>query len=296
MVDTAVPFLTENNRARDKYKKPEALLENPDAIVIGSGIGGMSIASLLAQKKKWKVLLLEGNKVPGGCTHNHELEGFEWPSGIDSIGDMDASIGRGINRPTIDYVTGGALDWAKMPDVHEICHYNDGKDEYRWFSSSEKNIEWLGEKFSGEGDKVRRYYELAAARVDPPVDARGLLQDLRWQVAQIYVPKNRTRLSQSAGYVRQADVAVLLHVRQPRGHTGELALRLPRGQPLSLQIRGLLPRRRLGPDCRVHHPSHRGRRRPGGGRLQSATDPGGRQHRCRCRSRPEPALERVIAA
>ena len=46
MRDTAVPFLTENHRARDKYSPPESLISDPDAIVIGSGIGGMSIASV----------------------------------------------------------------------------------------------------------------------------------------------------------------------------------------------------------------------------------------------------------
>jgi all-trans-retinol 13,14-reductase len=151
------PLLTEALPAKARYRRPEKLLQNPDAIVIGSGIGGLGIASLLAQKKKMRVLLLEANAVPGGCTHVHELEGFEFNSGIDSIGDMDPRVGRGLFRDTADLITGGALKWAKMPDVHEVCVFGD--DVYCWHSSAEQNIEWVEREFPGEGD-VRRYYAL----------------------------------------------------------------------------------------------------------------------------------------
>lgn len=154
----APPYLTEKNLAKNKYKKPDSYLENADAIVIGSGIGGLGISSILAQKKKWKVLLLEGNNVPGGCTHVKEIDGYEWNTGIDSIGDMDASIGRGIFRPTIDYITGGKLDWAKMPDVHELS-YMDG-DKHEWYSSPEKNIEWMNKMFADDNVQAKKYYKL----------------------------------------------------------------------------------------------------------------------------------------
>ena len=118
-------------------------------------VGGLGIASILAQKKKWKILLLEGNNVPGGCCHNKEIGGFEWNTGIDSIGDMDASVGRGIFRPTIDYITGGNLEWAKMPDIHEVS-YMDG-DRYEWFSTPEKNIEWINKMFAADNVKAEKY-------------------------------------------------------------------------------------------------------------------------------------------
>jgi all-trans-retinol 13,14-reductase len=151
------PLLTAARPAKAKYKAPTKLLEKPDAIVIGAGIGGMSMASILAQKKGMRVLLLESAPVPGGCTHVHEVDGFEFASGIDSIGDMDPRVGRGLFRASIDYVTQGKLKWAKMPDVHEICTFGD--DVYQWYSSPEKNIEWVERQFPGEGD-VRAYYDL----------------------------------------------------------------------------------------------------------------------------------------
>ncbi len=154
------PYLTAESPAKSRYQKPTKYLENPDAIVIGSGIGGLSMASILAQKKGWKVLILEANEVPGGCTHCHELGGFEFNSGIDSIGDMDPTIGRGMFRQTIDYVTGGQLEWAQMPDLHEVCAFGD--DVYNWYSSPEKNIAWVEKQFPNQG-RVRDYYALESA-------------------------------------------------------------------------------------------------------------------------------------
>ena len=151
------PLLTAQRPAKSKYRPATSLLKDPDAIVIGSGIGGLGIASILAQKKNHRVLLLEAQKTPGGCTHCHELGGFEFNSGIDSIGDMDPRIGRGLFRPTIDFITGGKLQWAKMPDVHEICAFGD--DVYKWYSSAEQNIEWVEREMPDQGD-VRKYYRL----------------------------------------------------------------------------------------------------------------------------------------
>lgn len=151
-------YVGADNLAKDYYSKPTRLMRDPDAIVIGSGIGGLSIASILAQKKGMKVLVLEASPVAGGCTHCKELGGFEWNTGVDSIGDMDASVGRGVFRPAIDYLTKGKLRWAKMPDAHEICCFGN-EDVYDWYSSPGKNISWVEKQFPGEGD-IRAYYEL----------------------------------------------------------------------------------------------------------------------------------------
>ncbi len=40
-----------------------------DTIVIGSGIGGLTCASLLAQIEERRVLVLERHFTPGGYTH-----------------------------------------------------------------------------------------------------------------------------------------------------------------------------------------------------------------------------------
>ncbi len=44
-----------------------------DVIIIGSGIGGLTVASLLARYKGWRCLVLEKNFNIGGQTHCFEL-------------------------------------------------------------------------------------------------------------------------------------------------------------------------------------------------------------------------------
>ena len=56
------------------------LPENPDAIVIGSGIGGLSVAAILAKTGK-KVLVLEQHDQAGGCCHTFIDKGFEFDVG-----------------------------------------------------------------------------------------------------------------------------------------------------------------------------------------------------------------------
>ena len=155
--NSAPPYLTEKSPAKSRYQRPSNFLDRPDAIVIGSGIGGMTVASMLAQKKGKKVLLLEAGPTPGGATHCSEPDGWEFNCGIDSVGDMNPAVGRGFHRANSDFLTRGNLDWARMPEVHEVCTFGD--EVYEWASSPEANAEWMNKKFPGEGN-VKGYYDL----------------------------------------------------------------------------------------------------------------------------------------
>lgn len=60
--------------------------EDLDAIVIGSGIGGLGLAVLLAKVGK-KVLVLEQHDRAGGCCHTFSEKGYEF-----DVGPVDLSI------------------------------------------------------------------------------------------------------------------------------------------------------------------------------------------------------------
>ena len=51
-----------------------------DAVVIGSGMGGLTAAALLSKAGK-RVIVLEQHDQAGGCTHTFENKGFEFDVG-----------------------------------------------------------------------------------------------------------------------------------------------------------------------------------------------------------------------
>lgn len=60
----------------------EKIPKDLDAIIIGSGIGGMTAAATMAKSGK-KVLVLEQHDVAGGCCHTFTEKGFEFDVGKD---------------------------------------------------------------------------------------------------------------------------------------------------------------------------------------------------------------------
>ena len=54
--------------------------EQLDAIVIGSGMGGLTTANILARAGK-RVLVLEQHDQAGGCCHSYVEKGFEFDVG-----------------------------------------------------------------------------------------------------------------------------------------------------------------------------------------------------------------------
>jgi len=106
-----------------------------DALVIGSGIGGLTAAACLAKMGR-KVCVLEQHYTAGGFTHSYDRNGYEWDVGVHYIGDMGSPHTMG--RRLFDYITEGALQWAPMDDHFDRIFLGDehydlvaGKKAYR---------------------------------------------------------------------------------------------------------------------------------------------------------------------
>jgi all-trans-retinol 13,14-reductase len=98
------------------YKRNPKLTAQYDSILIGSGMGSLTTAAILA-KEGQKVLVLERHYTAGGFTHVFKRKGYEWDVGIHYIGEVQRS--NSITKRLFDYISDGNLKWADMGDVYD---------------------------------------------------------------------------------------------------------------------------------------------------------------------------------
>ncbi len=122
-------------------------------MVIGSGIGGLGAAALLARRRGMRVLVLERHSTAGGFTHTFERDGFEWDVGVHYVGKMTGR--RGSLRRILDYVTNGELDWAPMPEVYDRIVVGDR--EFDLAAGADRFVEGLASAFPGERKGIESY-------------------------------------------------------------------------------------------------------------------------------------------
>jgi len=82
-----------------------------DAIIIGSGMGGIATAAFLAKEGK-KVLVLERHYTPGGFTHVFKRNKYEWDVGVHYVGDVHREHTE--LHKMFNYITGGKMKWEDM--------------------------------------------------------------------------------------------------------------------------------------------------------------------------------------
>ncbi len=114
--------------------RPGRLAEVYDAVVIGSGMSGLTTAAMLSDLG-WKVCVLEQHYTAGGYTHSYERNGYEWDVGVHYIGDVGTQT---RTRMMFDYLSGGKLEWAPMDNEYDRFYIGDkvfnakaGKQEFR---------------------------------------------------------------------------------------------------------------------------------------------------------------------
>jgi all-trans-retinol 13,14-reductase len=126
-----------------------------DAIVIGSGIGGLACAAALA-KTGHKVLILEQHYAAGGLTQTFSRAGFTWNVGMHYLGDMGAQGGA---RAVLDWLCDGQIDMASMGAVYDVIHFPEGFEIQ--FSRPEAALKLdLKEKFPDAASEIDAFFAM----------------------------------------------------------------------------------------------------------------------------------------
>lgn len=142
-----------NLRIGRRYR-PGRLAREYDAIVIGSGMGGLTTAALLGELG-WRVCILEQHYTAGGYTHSYERNGYEWDVGVHYIGDVGANT---RTRRMFDFLTEGKLGWAPMDDLYD--RFFIGEKTFTAKAGKQAFRDNLVRQFPGEVAAIDRYLHL----------------------------------------------------------------------------------------------------------------------------------------
>jgi len=170
--------------------RPSRLNGPYDALVIGSGIGGLTTAALLAELG-WRVAVLEQHYTAGGATHSYDRAGYDWDVGVHYIGDMGTQT---TVRRLMDFLTQGNLAWAPM-DAH-YDRFFIGDNVYDAVAGREAFRDNLVGHFPREAAAIDRYLELLS-EVSRGMRTFALDRTLPPWAAVIAGPLLRSRLPKS---------------------------------------------------------------------------------------------------
>ena len=126
-----------------------------DVVVIGSGVGGLSVSSILAQRG-WKVLLLERSSVLGAMSQPFTSGGYRWTPGVHYVGGMGLPDSAALRL--FDYVTGNGIEWVKPSKIFSRIVIGDR--EYRIPAGTAQYANALKGYFPTEAKAIDDYIEL----------------------------------------------------------------------------------------------------------------------------------------
>lgn len=135
--------------------KKSKLDNNYDAIIVGSGIGGLTAGAILSKEGK-KVAILERHYTAGGFTHVFKRKDWLFEVGVHYIGEMHNK--KSPMRRISDYVTDNNLDWHHFKENYDRVIVGDKSFE---FPAGKNNLEnKLVERFPEEENAIKEYLRL----------------------------------------------------------------------------------------------------------------------------------------
>ena len=162
-----------------------------DALVVGSGPGGLASAVCLA-KMGWKVAVFEQHYTAGGFTHAYGRHGYEWDVGVHYVGDMGST--KTLGRKLFDFLSDRKLRWADMGEIYDTVYLGEEKFE---FPKGEKPLRAaLLDRFPEESAAIDEYFQLirSVAKAMRSYSAlkllpHALVKPLAWLQKRFLLPK-----------------------------------------------------------------------------------------------------------
>ena len=147
--------LPDKDFTNNRYSKKKVPLV-VDTIIIGSGISGLTVASLLAKFGK-KVLVLEQHYVAGGSTHVFEEDGIEHETGYHYIGNVHK------RQVLFDILSDKKIEWCQLGEETKEKIYDEiiiGENHYKFESGVQFLKQYLIDKFPHEHKGIIQYFDL----------------------------------------------------------------------------------------------------------------------------------------
>ncbi len=123
-----------------------------DAIVIGSGMGGMAAAAALSLVGN-KVLLLEQHQTLGGLTHSFSRDGFTWDVGIHYL----SGIAPGEHaRDMLDWISDTPIDFVPLGAIYDIVRIGSAEplSLSRPYEAQERDLK---DRFPDQGEAIEAW-------------------------------------------------------------------------------------------------------------------------------------------
>ncbi len=129
-----------------------------DAIVIGSGIGGLSCAAALA-KCNYKVLVLEKNPSLGGSMAGFtepKSGNWKWFPGIQWVCDYSSTS---VDYMLLKAITGGKAEFSPLDDECQIKYFPDLDYQFSFVNDKGKMLEKLKSEFPADSKLIDLYFK-----------------------------------------------------------------------------------------------------------------------------------------
>jgi len=155
------PYVHDQKKRDEVIKQGFSMDKVPDdldAIIIGSGIGGMTTAAIMAKAGK-RVVVLEQHDQAGGCCHSFIDKGYEWDVGIHYIGEMGSQT---LNKTLLDQIGQGQVEWAPLEDDFDVVQigYDEKTRQYPVATGMEPWKALLNKQFPDEGEAINKFFHL----------------------------------------------------------------------------------------------------------------------------------------